>query len=168
MVLLLSGCGNALAKGIDLNAVNQDGWAPLHLAGVANQVAAVEWLLKNGVRTNAETAGSRSALDIALTPGFMENEGQRNVREEIVKLLRQHGGQRGSACCGKTGYPFSFQPSGGQRPIPISFITSPSNSPSTLSPSCMPAEVSLVLPPMNCMPSGPNEKPRPSFNTPPD
>lgn len=93
----------ALAKGIDLNALNQDGWAPLHLAVVANQVAAVEWLLKNGVRTNAETAGSRSALDIALTPGFMENEGQRNVREEIVRLLRQHGGQRGSACCGKTG-----------------------------------------------------------------
>ena len=93
----------ALAKGIDLNALNQDGWAPLHLAVVANQVAAVEWLLKNGVRTNAETAGSRSALDIALTPGFMENEGQRNVREEIVKLLRQHGGHRGSACCGKTG-----------------------------------------------------------------
>ena len=93
----------ALAKGIDLNALNQDGWAPLHLAVVANQVAIVEWLLKNGVRINAETAGSRSALDIALTPGFMENEGQRNVREEIVKLLRQHGGQRGSACCGKTG-----------------------------------------------------------------
>ena len=93
----------ALAKGIDLNALNHDGWAPLHLAVVANQVAIVEWLLKNGVRINAETAGSRSALDIALTPGFMENEGQRNVREEIVRLLRQHGGQRGSACCGKTG-----------------------------------------------------------------
>ena len=93
----------ALAKGIDLNVLNQDGWAPLHLAVVANQVAAVEWLLKNGVRINAETAGSRSALDIALTPGFMENEGQRNVREEIVRLLRQHGGQRGSSCCGKTG-----------------------------------------------------------------
>ena len=76
----------ALAKGIDLNALNQDGWAPLHLAVVGNQVAAVEWLLKNGVRINAETAGSRSALDIALTPGFMENEGQRNVREEIVRL----------------------------------------------------------------------------------
>ena len=87
----------ALAKGIDLNVLNQDGWAPLHLAVVGNQVAAVEWLLKNGVRINAET------LDIALTPGFMENEGQRNVREEIVRLLRQHGGQRGSACCGKTG-----------------------------------------------------------------
>ena len=92
----------ALAKGIDLNVLNQDGWAPLHLAVVGNQVAAVEWLLKNGVRINAETAGSRSALDIALTPGFMENEGQRNVREEIVRFLRQHGGQRGSAC-GKSG-----------------------------------------------------------------
>ena len=66
----------ALAKGSDLNELNQDGWAPLHLAVVANQVAIVEWLLKNGVRINAETAGSRSALDIALTPGFMENEGE--------------------------------------------------------------------------------------------
>ncbi len=92
----------ALAKGIDLNALNQDGWAPLHLAVVTNQVSVVEWLLKNGVRINAETAGSRSALDIALTPGFMESEGERNVREEIVGLLRQHGGQRGSACCGNT------------------------------------------------------------------
>ena len=60
----------AMARGIDLNALNQDGWAPLHLAVVANQVAAVEWLLKHGVRINAETAGLRSALDIALTPGF--------------------------------------------------------------------------------------------------
>ena len=93
----------ALAKGVDLNVLNQDGWAPLHLAVVGNQVAAVEWVLMNGVRINAETAGSRSALDIALTPGFMENEGQRNVREEIVRLLRQHGGHRGSSCCGKTG-----------------------------------------------------------------
>ena len=92
----------ALAKGSDLNELNQDGWAPLHLAVVANQVAIVEWLLKNGVRINAETAGSRSALDIALTPGFMENEGGRTVREEIAALLRQHGGQRGSACCGNT------------------------------------------------------------------
>ena len=92
----------ALAKGSDLNALNQDGWAPLHLAVVANQVAIVEWLLKNGVRINAETAGSRSALDIALTPGFMENEGEQKVRAEITRLLRQHGGQRGSACCGKT------------------------------------------------------------------
>ncbi len=92
----------ALAKGSDLNALNQDGWAPLHLAVVANQLAAVEWLLKNGVRINAETAGSRSALDIALTPGFMENEGEQKVRAEITRLLRQHGGQRGSACCGKT------------------------------------------------------------------
>ena len=72
------------------------------MAVVANQVAAVEWLLKHGVRINAETAGSRSALDIALTPGFMENEGGRKVREEIAELLRQHGGQRGSACCGNT------------------------------------------------------------------
>jgi len=92
----------ALAKGSDLNELNQDGWAPLHLAVVANQVAIVEWLLKNGVRINAETAGSRSALDIALTPGFMENEGEQKVRTEITRLLRQHGGQRGSACCGKT------------------------------------------------------------------
>ena len=92
----------ALVIGADLNALNQDGWAPLHLAVVANQVAAVEWLLKHGVRINAETAGSRSALDIALTPGFMENEGGRKVREEIAELLRQHGGQRGSACCGNT------------------------------------------------------------------
>ena len=92
----------ALAKGSDLNALNQDGWAPLHLAVVANQVAAVKWLLKNGVRINAETAGSRSALDIALTPGFMENEGEQKVRAEITRLLRQHGGQHGRACCGKT------------------------------------------------------------------
>ena len=92
----------ALAKGSDLNALNQDGWAPLHLAVVANQVAIVEWLLKNGVRINAETAGSRSALDIALTPGFMENEGEQKVRAEITRLLRQHGGQHGRACCGKT------------------------------------------------------------------
>ncbi|SVD67665.1 uncharacterized protein METZ01_LOCUS420519, partial [marine metagenome] len=77
----------AMARGIDLNALNQDGWAPLHLAVVANQVAAVEWLLKHGARINAETAGSRSALDIALTPGFMENEGGRKVREEIAALL---------------------------------------------------------------------------------
>ena len=91
----------ALAKGSDLNELNQDGWAPLHLAVVANQVAIVEWLLKNGVRINAETAGSRSALDIALTPGFMENEGEQKVRAEITMLLRKHGGQRGSACCGK-------------------------------------------------------------------
>ena len=92
----------ALAKGSDINELNQDGWAPLHLAVVANQVAIVEWLLKNGVRINAETAGSRSALDIALTPGFMENEGEQKARTEITRLLRQHGGQRGSACCGKT------------------------------------------------------------------
>jgi len=92
----------AMTRGIDLNALNQDGWAPLHLAVVANQVAAVEWLLKHGVRINAETAGLRSALDIALTPGFMENEGGRKVRAEIAALLRQHGGQRGSACCGNT------------------------------------------------------------------
>jgi len=91
----------ALTKGIDLNALNQDGWAPLHLAVVANQMVVVEWLLKNGVQVNAETAGSRSALDIALTPGFIENEGERKVRAEITMLLRQHGGQRGSACCGK-------------------------------------------------------------------
>ena len=92
----------ALAKGIDLNSLNQDGWAPLHLAVAANQVAVVEWLVKNDVRINDETAGSRSALDIALTPGFMENEGEQKVRAEITRLLRQHGGQRGSACCGKT------------------------------------------------------------------
>ena len=60
-----------------------------------------------------ETAGSRSALDIALTPGFMENEDEQKVRAEITRLLRQHGGQRGSACCGKTESALSgFRPGG--------------------------------------------------------
>ncbi len=90
----------ALADGVDLNTLNQDGWGPLHLAVVVRQLATLEWLLNNGARINAETAGARSALDIALTPGYMENESERTAREEIAEFLRQHGAQRGSACCG--------------------------------------------------------------------
>ena len=88
------------AQGADLNALNQDGWAPLHLAVVVGQIKAAEKLLSKGAKVNTETAGGRSALDIALTPGFSEDSTQQQTREKIAALLRNHGAKPGSKCCG--------------------------------------------------------------------
>jgi cytohesin len=76
-----------LASKADVNALNKNGETPLHRAAMTghnetghNDVA--ELLLANGADVNAKDNGSTTPLQLAVVNG----------RQDMVELLRQHGG----------------------------------------------------------------------------
>lgn len=73
-----------LAKRADLNAVNAQGWTPLHVAAAGGNVEVVELLLKHGANVKASSNIGATPLDNAITYS----------RSRVVAdLLRQHGAE---------------------------------------------------------------------------
>ncbi|ETW92279.1 MAG: hypothetical protein ETSY2_53900 [Candidatus Entotheonella gemina] len=73
-----------LAKCVDMNAVNAQGWTPLHVAAAGGDVEVVELLLKHGADVNAASNIGATPLDNALTY---------SRSQAVADLLRQHGAE---------------------------------------------------------------------------
>jgi ankyrin repeat protein len=72
-----------LAHGADVNATNNAGWTPLHLAAKNGCKDEIELLLANKAAINATNNGGQTQL--GLTAG-------NRFHRAIIELLRQHGG----------------------------------------------------------------------------
>ena len=70
-----------LAKGIDLHALNQDGWNPLHSAANHDRKEIAELLIAAGADVDFTDGKGRTPLNLA---GW-----------ETADLLRKHGGKTG-------------------------------------------------------------------------
>ena len=86
-----------LAAGTDVNVKDEDGWTPLHWVAPVGSKVVAELLIAAGADVNAQDEDGWTPLDLAL---FGRSTGQPN--EEIVDLLRKHGGKKGTLRSGKT------------------------------------------------------------------
>jgi ankyrin repeat protein len=107
-----------LAAGTDVNAKNDDGWAPLHLAAHEGHKEIVELLIAKGANVNAKVKYGRTPLFYAAHEGHKEiaelliasgadvnatDDGGKtpldwaisNDHTETAALLRKHGGKTG-------------------------------------------------------------------------
>ena len=71
-----------LAAGADVNARDDAGATPLHLAAGAGHLALAEALLEAGADVNATDLQGRTPTGLAVQAGH----------DEIADLLREHGG----------------------------------------------------------------------------
>jgi cytohesin len=70
-----------LEHGADLNAKNEGGWTPLHLAALNGRVDIVATLLEHGADPNVQDKFSRTPLHLAALNGHID----------VVRLLLEHG-----------------------------------------------------------------------------
>lgn len=106
--------------GMSVNTVDADGSSPLHIAAIANQPKAAQFLLKNSASIDATDAEGRTALEIAVsnaTPPTPQRAlpmlGMRSTRHHpplerpsapscarprVCACRRRSGGRRCSAC----------------------------------------------------------------------
>jgi ankyrin repeat protein len=73
-----------LAKRVDINAVNAQGWTSLHVAATGGNVEVVGLLLKHGADVNAASNIGATPLDNAITY---------SRSQEVVALLLEHGAE---------------------------------------------------------------------------
>jgi len=73
-----------LAKRVDINAVNAQGWTSLHVAATGGNVEVVGLLLKHGADVNAASHIGATPLDNAITY---------SRSQEVVDLLLEHGAE---------------------------------------------------------------------------
>ena len=71
-----------IAKGADVNAKNDNGVTPSHLAAQKGHNEVVELLIVKGADVNAKTESGGTPLDYA-------------IDDETANLLRKHGGKTG-------------------------------------------------------------------------
>ena len=79
-----------IAKGVDVNAKNNRGGTPLHLA---NNKEIAELLIANGADVNAKDEDGETPLDWAIRNSNWKHV--RRERAETADLLRKHGGKTG-------------------------------------------------------------------------
>lgn len=72
------------ARGVDLNATNPQGRAPLHLAVAADDVKLAKQLISAGADVNRADSNGTTALEIA----------QRQDQPTMITLLEQYGAER--------------------------------------------------------------------------
>jgi len=87
----------ALAKGVDVNAINDKGNTALHGAAVrgANQI--VQFLFDNGAKLDVKNKTGRTPLDLALGVGGVANTGGSGVHEDTGALIKKLMQQRTAA-----------------------------------------------------------------------
>jgi ankyrin repeat protein len=73
-----------LAKRIDMNATNAQGWTPLHVAAAGGNMDVVRLLLEHGADVNA-------ASNIGATP--MDNAVTYSHSQAVIDLLRGYGAE---------------------------------------------------------------------------
>ena len=76
-----------LAAGTDVNAKDDNGFPPLHLAADRGHTEVVELLITKGAEVNAQSDGGNTPLDWAVDSAHSD--------EETADLLRKHGGKTG-------------------------------------------------------------------------
>ena len=81
----LAGVQAELDKGVDVDAKDEEGWTPLHLAAYSDGKDIVELLIAVGADVNAKNNWIGTPLDWAI----------RGKHTEIAELLRKHGGKSG-------------------------------------------------------------------------
>jgi ankyrin repeat protein len=80
-----------IANGSDANAKDDDGSTPLHYAVVMDDAIIVELLLAAKADVNAKGEAGRTPLSLAV--GWRRAKGgTTKMYEEVVDLLRRHGG----------------------------------------------------------------------------
>ena len=71
-----------IKKGVDVNATDEDGWSPLHMAAAKDHSEVIKVLLSHGADVNAKNKWGRTPLHMAAA----------NDCSEVAKLLISHGG----------------------------------------------------------------------------
>ncbi|MDP6307261.1 MAG: ankyrin repeat domain-containing protein, partial [Verrucomicrobiota bacterium] len=71
-----------MAAGTDVNAKDEEGWTPLHIAAIRGNKEIAELLIAKGADVNAANNVKLTPLDLA--------------SDEVVGLLLKQGGKRGS------------------------------------------------------------------------
>jgi hypothetical protein len=74
-----------LAAGTDVNAKDDNGWTPLHLAAENGRKQVAELLIAKGADVNAKDDNGWTPLHLAVDGGH----------PEVADLLRKHGGKIG-------------------------------------------------------------------------
>jgi len=85
-----------LQAGVDVNAVDHEGWTPLHVAASWNNYGVIQALAAYGGRSllwNALTDGGESAIDLALGGG---------LNAQVQRILTKHEGVAADAELGES------------------------------------------------------------------
>jgi cytohesin len=74
-----------LAAGVDVNAKDEEGWTPLHIAAIRGNKEIAELLIAKGADVNAKDDDGDTPLDQAIL----------DKQTKTADLLRKHGGKTG-------------------------------------------------------------------------
>jgi len=73
-----------IENGADVNAKDDDGWAPLHYVSVSGNKDITELLIKSGADVNIKQNDGLTLLHYASISGY----------KKIVELLKKHGAEK--------------------------------------------------------------------------
>ncbi len=77
-----------LERGVDINAINENGQTALHLAVAVRSEAFIEFLIDRGARVDIKDKQGRTPIDVATGAGARGRGAAAPVRESVVALLR--------------------------------------------------------------------------------
>jgi ankyrin repeat protein len=78
--------------GVLINALNRDGWAPLHIAAAMLNEFMVTWLLERGADVSRRGPSDRTPLDMAAVSRRVRN-GDKRQFGTVAQALRRHGAE---------------------------------------------------------------------------
>jgi ankyrin repeat protein len=77
-----------LERGVDINAVSENGQTPLHLAVTVRSEAFIKFLIDRGARVDIKDKQGRTPIDVATGAGARGRGAAAPVRENVVAMLR--------------------------------------------------------------------------------